>query len=153
MWIIHQRLKVSSTILWLPYKIQGRGEGGGGGGRGRLCVSKHDSNLNTKVRKRKNLLFCYGKESYSFCSSAIYNFYLTQWFVLTLIGAKKKNQLCRSATRWVTNSDFKLIRTKLVKQNILNTFQLQQQQSPLLDLLAITVWIRNSICFLPNMEN
>lgn len=51
------------------------------------------------------------------------------------------------------NTEFKLICKKLVKQILLNKSQLPQQQTPVLDLLAIVLWIRNTSFILPEMKN
>lgn len=50
-------------------------------------------------------------------------------------------------------TEYKLICMKLVKQNLLNPSQLQQQQPPVLDLLAAVLWIRNTSFILPEMKN
>lgn len=51
------------------------------------------------------------------------------------------------------NTEFKLICTKRVKQSLSNPSQLQQQQPPVLDLLAAVLWIRNTSFILPEMKN
>lgn len=42
---------------------------------------------------------------------------------------------------------------KPVKQNLLNASQVQQQQTPLLHVLATALWIRNTNSILPEIKN